>query len=172
MVDLVLNNDDGAWKVADAKAQARPIYDKVNKKPLVVRDDKLASVIDEQHNATRTFVGKLIGKSPDNMYSYLALLQSDPTVQIVNNAQTDYTRRFIQGDPDLADLPVLSAAAPFKVGGRKKCPGGFRRGGKRGYDVPQRGGSLSLPEYAGGGESDRCGSDRMAGVLRQDVQSD
>ncbi|MBT0460465.1 bifunctional 2',3'-cyclic-nucleotide 2'-phosphodiesterase/3'-nucleotidase [Morganella morganii] len=125
VVDLVLNNDDGAWKVADAKAQARPIYDKVNKKPLVARDNKLASVIDEQHNATRTFVGKLIGKSPDNMYSYLALLQSDPTVQIVNNAQTDYTRRFIQGDPDLADLPVLSAAAPFKVGGRKNAPADF-----------------------------------------------
>lgn len=125
VVDLVLNNDDGAWKVADAKAQARPIYDKVNKKPLVVRDDKLAAVIDDQHNATRTFVGKLIGKSPDNMYSYLALLQSDPTVQIVNNAQTDYTRRFIQGDPDLADLPVLSAAAPFKVGGRKNAPADF-----------------------------------------------
>ncbi|RUT66281.1 2',3'-cyclic-nucleotide 2'-phosphodiesterase [Morganella morganii] len=125
VVDLVLNNDDGAWKVADAKSQARPVYDKVNKKPLVARDDKLASVIDEQHNATRTFVGKLIGKSPDNMYSYLALLQSDPTVQIVNNAQTDYTRRFIQGDPDLADLPVLSAAAPFKVGGRKNAPADF-----------------------------------------------
>lgn len=125
VVDLVLNNDDGAWKVADAKSQARPVYDKVNKKPLVARDDKLASVIDEQHNATRAFVGKLIGKSPDNMYSYLALLQSDPTVQIVNNAQTDYTRRFIQGDPDLADLPVLSAAAPFKVGGRKNAPADF-----------------------------------------------
>nr|WP_275983995.1 bifunctional 2',3'-cyclic-nucleotide 2'-phosphodiesterase/3'-nucleotidase [Morganella morganii] len=125
VVDLVLNNDEGTWKVADAKAQARPIYDKVNKKPLVARDDKLAAVIDEQHNATRTFVGKLIGKSPDNMYSYLALLQSDPTVQIVNNAQTDYTRRFIQGDPDLADLPVLSAAAPFKVGGRKNAPADF-----------------------------------------------
>lgn len=125
VVDLVLNNDEGTWKVADAKAQARPIYDKVNKKPLVARDDKLASVIDGQHNATRTFVGKLIGKSPDNMYSYLALLQSDPTVQIVNNAQTDYTRRFIQGDPDLADLPVLSAAAPFKVGGRKNAPADF-----------------------------------------------
>ncbi|HHZ8503166.1 TPA: bifunctional 2',3'-cyclic-nucleotide 2'-phosphodiesterase/3'-nucleotidase [Morganella morganii] len=125
VVDLVLNNDEGTWKVADAKAQARPIYDKVNKKPLVARDDKLASVIDEQHNATRTFVGKLIGKSPDNMYSYLALLQSDPTVQIVNNAQTDYTRHFIQGDPDLADLPVLSAAAPFKVGGRKNAPADF-----------------------------------------------
>lgn len=125
VVDLVLNNDDGTWKVTDAKAQARPVYDKVNKKPLVARDDKLAAVIDEQHNATRAFVGKLIGKSPDNMYSYLALLQSDPTVQIVNNAQTDYTRRFIQGDPDLADLPVLSAAAPFKAGGRKNAPADF-----------------------------------------------
>lgn len=125
VVDMVLNNDDGTWKVTQAKARARPIFDKINKKPLVARDDKLASVIDEQHNATREFVGKLIGKSPDNMYSYLALLQSDPTVQIVNNAQTDYTRRFIQGDPDLADLPVLSAAAPFKVGGRKNAPADF-----------------------------------------------
>lgn len=125
VVDMVLNNDDGSWKVTQAKSQARPIFDKINKKPLVARDDKLASVIDEQHNATREFVGKLIGKSPDNMYSYLALLQSDPTVQIVNNAQTDYTRRFIQGDPDLADLPVLSAAAPFKVGGRKNAPADF-----------------------------------------------
>jgi 2',3'-cyclic-nucleotide 2'-phosphodiesterase/3'-nucleotidase len=28
-------------------------------------------------------------------------------------------KHFIQGDPDLANLPVLSAAAPFKAGGRK-----------------------------------------------------
>lgn len=59
------------------------------------------------------------------MYSYLALVQSDPTVQIVNDAQVDYTKHYIQGDPDLADLPVLSAAAPFKVGGRKNAPDEF-----------------------------------------------
>lgn len=53
------------------------------------------------------------------MYSYLALIQDDPTVQIVNNAQRAYVEHYIQGDPDLADIPVLSAAAPFKVGGRK-----------------------------------------------------
>lgn len=56
------------------------------------------------------------------MYSYLSLVQDDPTVQIVNNAQRDYVKRFIQGDPDLASLPVLSAAAPFKAGGRKNDP--------------------------------------------------
>ncbi|MDI8751962.1 phage baseplate assembly protein, partial [Salmonella enterica subsp. enterica serovar Montevideo] len=42
------------------------------------------------------------GKSADNMYSYLALVQDDPTVQVVNNAQKAYVEHFIQGDPDLA----------------------------------------------------------------------
>jgi 2',3'-cyclic-nucleotide 2'-phosphodiesterase/3'-nucleotidase len=59
------------------------------------------------------------------MYSFLALVQDDPTIQIVNLAQKDYVERFIQGDPDLEGIPVLSAAAPFKVGGRKDDPNGF-----------------------------------------------
>ncbi|MEI9696937.1 bifunctional 2',3'-cyclic-nucleotide 2'-phosphodiesterase/3'-nucleotidase [Moellerella wisconsensis] len=125
VVDMVLNNDSGSWKVTEAKAEARPIYDKTNKKPLVERDAQLAQIIEQQHRGTRDFVGKFIGKASENMYSYLALVQSDPTVQIVNDAQADYTRQFIQGDPDLADLPVLAAAAPFKAGGRKNAPADF-----------------------------------------------
>ncbi|HHR6130633.1 TPA: bifunctional 2',3'-cyclic-nucleotide 2'-phosphodiesterase/3'-nucleotidase [Providencia alcalifaciens] len=125
VVDLVVNNDSGDWKVVDAQAHARPVYDKANKKALVERDESLVKIIQEQHQGTRDFVGKLIGKASENMYSYLALVQSDPTVQIVNDAQMDYTRNFIQGDPDLADLPVLAAAAPFKAGGRKNAPSEF-----------------------------------------------
>ncbi len=49
------------------------------------------------------------------MYSYLALVQDDPTVQVVNNAQKAYVEHYIQGDPDLAKTAVLSAAAPFKL---------------------------------------------------------
>jgi len=59
------------------------------------------------------------------MYSYLSLVQDDPTVQVVNMAQKAYVERYIQGDPDLASLPVLSAAAPFKAGGRKNDPASF-----------------------------------------------
>ncbi len=125
VVDMVLSNDDGDWKVTQATAEARAIYDKVNKKALVERDDELAKIIDKQHGETREFVGKFIGKASENMYSYLALVQSDPTVQIVNDAQADYARQYIQGDPDLADLPVLAAAAPFKAGGRKNAPADF-----------------------------------------------
>ncbi|MRT13055.1 bifunctional 2',3'-cyclic-nucleotide 2'-phosphodiesterase/3'-nucleotidase [Enterobacteriaceae bacterium RIT711] len=125
VVDLVLNNDSGAWKVTSSKAEARPIYDSVAKKALVPEDAKLVEVMKHDHNATREFVSKPIGKSSDNMYSYLALVQDDPTVQVVNNAQLAYVEKYIQGDPDLANLPVLSAAAPFKVGGRKNDPASF-----------------------------------------------
>lgn len=125
VVDLVLNNDDGAWKVTSSKAEARPIYDSVAKKSLAAEDAGLVKVLEQDHNATREFVSKPIGKSADNMYSYLALVQDDPTVQVVNNAQRAYVEKFIQGDPDLANLPVLSAAAPFKVGGRKNDPASF-----------------------------------------------
>lgn len=125
VVDLVLNNDGGAWKVTSAKGEARPIYDSVAKKSLAAQDAKLVKVLEHDHNATREFVSKPIGQSADNMYSYLALVQDDPTVQVVNNAQRAYVEKFIQGDPDLANLPVLSAAAPFKVGGRKNDPASF-----------------------------------------------
>ncbi|AVE67006.1 2',3'-cyclic-nucleotide 2'-phosphodiesterase [Citrobacter koseri] len=125
VVDLVLNNDSGKWQVTGAKAEARPIYDAAAKKSLAAEDKQLVGILKADHDATREFVSKPIGKSADNMYSYLALVQDDPTVQVVNNAQKAYVEHFIQGDPDLAKLPVLSAAAPFKVGGRKNDPASF-----------------------------------------------
>ncbi|PVZ89077.1 2',3'-cyclic-nucleotide 2'-phosphodiesterase [Serratia sp. S1B] len=125
VVDLQLNNDSGRWQVTAAKAEARPIYDKENKKSLADEDAALVKILAEDHLATREFVGKPIGKSDSNIYSYLALVQDDPSVQIVNNAQIAYVKHYIQGDPDLADLPVLAAAAPFKVGGRKNDPASF-----------------------------------------------
>lgn len=125
VVDLVLNNDSGTWKVTHSRAEARPIYDAAAKKSLAAEDSKLVSVLKASHDATREFVSKPIGQSADNMYSYLSLVQDDPTVQVVNMAQKAYVEHYIQGDPDLASLPVLSAAAPFKAGGRKNDPASF-----------------------------------------------
>ena len=125
VVDMVLNNDAGKWQVNEAKALARPIYDAAAKKSLAAEDADLVKVLKPSHDATRDFVSQPIGKSADSLYSYLALVQDDPTVQVVNNAQHAYVEHFIQGDPDLASLPVLSAAAPFKVGGRKNDPASY-----------------------------------------------
>ncbi|MFA0086916.1 bifunctional 2',3'-cyclic-nucleotide 2'-phosphodiesterase/3'-nucleotidase [Vibrio sp. 10N.261.51.F12] len=127
VMDLMLTKDGDTWKVAQTQTQteARPIFDAVSKKPLVDADKGIVDAVKTDHDATRDFVNQPIGKANDVMYSFLALVQDDPTVQIVNLAQIDYVETMIQGDPDLDGLPVLSAAAPFKAGGRKNDPANF-----------------------------------------------
>ncbi|MFT5808148.1 MAG: 2',3'-cyclic-nucleotide 2'-phosphodiesterase/3'-nucleotidase, partial [Moritella dasanensis] len=125
IMDLVLDKQGDTWKVTNAQTEARPIFDKFTKKPLVKADEKMVAAVQDDHKATRKFVNQPIGKASDVMYSFLALVQDDPTIQIVNLAQKDYVERFIQGDPDLDGIPVLSAAAPFKAGGRGNDPTNF-----------------------------------------------
>ncbi|HAS6183165.1 TPA: 2',3'-cyclic-nucleotide 2'-phosphodiesterase [Vibrio vulnificus] len=125
IIDLELQQKQGKWTVVKGQTEARPIFDKTTKKPLVDADAAMVKTLEADHKGTREFVNQPIGKANDVMYSFLALVQDDPTVQIVNLAQKDYVERFIQGDPDLAGLPVLSAAAPFKAGGRKNDPANF-----------------------------------------------
>ncbi|MCW8334611.1 2',3'-cyclic-nucleotide 2'-phosphodiesterase [Vibrio sp. SCSIO 43135] len=125
IMDLTLVQKDGKWEVEKGQSEARPIYSKTEKKSLADADAGIVKALEADHKGTRDFVNQPIGKANDVMYSFLALVQDDPTVQIVNLAQKDYVERFIQGDPDLADIPVLSAAAPFKAGGRKNDPANF-----------------------------------------------
>lgn len=124
-MDLTLEKQQGRWAVTSGQSEARPIFDKANKKALVEADATMVQALQHDHQGTRDFVNQPIGKANDVMYSFLSLVQDDPTVQIVNLAQKDYVERFIQGDPNLDGLPVLSAAAPFKAGGRKDDPNGF-----------------------------------------------
>ncbi|EDL68263.1 2',3'-cyclic-nucleotide 2'-phosphodiesterase [Vibrio campbellii] len=125
VMDLMLKEKDGKWQVVEGQSEARPIFDKANKTPLAEADKGIVDALVDDHKGTREFVNQPIGQANDVMYSFLALVQDDPTIQIVNLAQKDYVERFIQGDPDLEGIPVLSAAAPFKVGGRKDDPNGF-----------------------------------------------
>ncbi|WP_375752377.1 bifunctional 2',3'-cyclic-nucleotide 2'-phosphodiesterase/3'-nucleotidase [Vibrio sp. HN007] len=125
VMDLVLEKQGDEWEVVSGKAEARPIYDRANKKSLAAVDMDMDKALKADHDATRDFVNQPIGKANDVMYSYLALVQDDPTIQIVNAAQKAYVEKFIQGDPDLDGIPVVSAAAPFKAGGRKNDPSGY-----------------------------------------------
>ncbi|CCN47782.1 2',3'-cyclic-nucleotide 2'-phosphodiesterase/3'-nucleotidase [Vibrio nigripulchritudo MADA3029] len=125
VMDLVLEKDGKGWKVSGGQAEARPIFDKKTKSALAEPDQAIVKSLESDHKGTRDFVNQPIGKANDVMYSFLALVQDDPTIQIVNLAQKDYVERFIQGDPDLDGIPVLSAAAPFKAGGRKNDPANF-----------------------------------------------
>lgn len=67
VVDLQLSNNSGKWQVTQAKAEARPIYDIANKKSLAAEDSKLVETLKADHDATRQFVSKPIGKSADSL---------------------------------------------------------------------------------------------------------
>ncbi|OOR99242.1 2',3'-cyclic-nucleotide 2'-phosphodiesterase [Haemophilus paracuniculus] len=125
VIDLSLAEQNGKWAVVDGKAALRPIYDAENKKSLVENHPEMVALLKDTHEATRKFVSQPIGKATDNMYSYLALVQDDPTIQIVNQAQKAYVENVVKGLPQLAGLPILSAGAPFKAGGRKNDPTGY-----------------------------------------------
>ena len=125
VIDLTLAQHNGKWLVADGKAVLRPIYDAENKKATTESDAELTALLKPVHEATREFVAQPIGKATDNMYSYLALVQDDPTIQIVNQAQKAYVEKVAPSVAAMAGLPILSAGAPFKAGGRKNDPTGY-----------------------------------------------
>lgn len=122
VVDLVIEGYKSNWKVVSGKSQARPIFDSKNKKALVDADKNITKVLKDDHEGTREFVGKPIGKVSTDINSYLALIEDTSALQIISDAQIDYVKQFVQGDPDLDGLPILSAIAPFKAGGRKNDP--------------------------------------------------
>ncbi|TVL04250.1 bifunctional 2',3'-cyclic-nucleotide 2'-phosphodiesterase/3'-nucleotidase [Shewanella algae] len=116
LVDFKLQRKDGKWTVLSARTEARPIYDGANKTPLVEADKDIHDAVELEHQGTITFVEQPIGVAAADMFSFLTLVQDDPTVQIVSDAQIANVKAKL---PEaLKSLPVLSAAAPFKAGGR------------------------------------------------------
>jgi len=117
VVDLVLEKVGSRWKVVDSKSSLRPIWDKVAKKNLVAADPRIAAVVAEAHKGTLEYVRGKVSELVAPINSYFALVQDDPSVQLVSNAQIAYVKNALQGTPN-GNLPILSAAAPFKAGGR------------------------------------------------------
>ncbi len=120
LIDLLLEKDGKSWKIVDFTCEARPIYHRDDKKKVVadVADKKeVVEAAKAEHEATLAYVRTPVGKTSAPLYSYFALVADDPSVQIVSQAQTWYIKQMLT-DTEYKDLPVLSAAAPFKSGGR------------------------------------------------------
>jgi 2',3'-cyclic-nucleotide 2'-phosphodiesterase/3'-nucleotidase len=119
LIDLLLEKDGNSWKIVDSTTEARPIYHREGKKVVAdVGDDKrIIDAIKEEHEATLAYIRKPVGKTSAPLYSYFALVADDPSVQIVSQAQLWYLKDILKSS-EYKDLPMLSAAAPFKCGGR------------------------------------------------------
>jgi len=117
IIDLTLQQVDGKWKVVDSISKSQPIYDKATKESLVEADQTIIDAVKEEHEGTLSYVRGPVGTTTAPITSYFALVQDDPSIQIVTNAQKWYVEKNIQGT-EYDGIPVLSAGAPFKAGGR------------------------------------------------------
>lgn len=112
VIDLNLTYTDGKWTTTSSKAAIRKIDTKSS-----VADSRIIDLAKEAHTETINYVRQQVGETTAPINSFFALVQDDPSVQIVNNAQIWYAKQQLTGTPE-AGLPILSAAAPFKAGTR------------------------------------------------------
>lgn len=119
VTDLTLNFDESKkeWQIVDAQASVRPIWDKANKKSLAEADARIIAAVQERHEGTLKYIRSKVADLSAPITSYWALIQDDPSIQLVSAAQRDYVKKAL-AETQYKDLPVLSAAAPFKAGGR------------------------------------------------------
>ena len=112
VIDLNLSFTDGKWTVNKGTGAIRKIDTKSTE-----TDQSIWAIAKEAHEGTVNYVRQEVGQTTAPINSFFALVKDDPSVQIVNNAQIWYAKSQLAGTPE-ANLPILSAAAPFKAGTR------------------------------------------------------
>ncbi|MEM9268609.1 MAG: bifunctional 2',3'-cyclic-nucleotide 2'-phosphodiesterase/3'-nucleotidase, partial [Pseudomonadota bacterium] len=120
VIDLMLETSGGEWRVVSHSSEARPISKRNEDRSttaLVESDQAVLDSVADIHDATLAYVRRAVGKTSAPLHSYFALVADDPSVQIVSKAQSWYVAEMLKGT-EYEALPLLSAAAPFKAGGR------------------------------------------------------
>ena len=121
VIDLTLRHSGKSWRIAAFGAETRaisrrnPINGQVE--ALVGDDNTIVEIARPAHQALLARSDVEIGHSPIALHSHFALLTQSAALALVANAQADHLGRVLAGGP-MADLPLLSAVAPFKAGGR------------------------------------------------------
>ncbi|MEH7459038.1 bifunctional 2',3'-cyclic-nucleotide 2'-phosphodiesterase/3'-nucleotidase [Bacillus sp. JJ1127] len=122
IIDMQLKKVDGKWEVQKDKSvpTVRAIADSKGN-ALVESDQRLVDEIKDDHEATIKYVNTPVGTTTAPINSYFSLVQDDPSVQLVTNAQKWYVEKLFAENGEYSKykgIPVLSAGAPFKAGGR------------------------------------------------------
>lgn len=120
IIDLDLVRDKRGWQVKGQAASLRAIAQRGTDgsvTALACPDPQLADLIEPAHRAARMWARLPIGQTAVPLHSYFSLVTETAPLQLVNRTQTEHVTQRLAGGPH-AGVPVLSATAPFKAGGR------------------------------------------------------
>ncbi|MGY6569130.1 MAG: bifunctional 2',3'-cyclic-nucleotide 2'-phosphodiesterase/3'-nucleotidase [Salinarimonas sp.] len=119
VLDLDLANGPHGWHVVQHRVALHPVS------PAAIRDGESASparraileATQAAHERTLDYVRSQVGATETAIDSHFALLGENSGMQLVAQAQFEAAERLL-AETDEPALPLLSAAAPFKAGGR------------------------------------------------------
>jgi len=127
VINLTLTRSGNTWQRSDGSSKLIQIWDSVNRVSNFVADTQLVAFLSETHRAVVDFINSPVGSDEvgavaggsltSPLTSFFAVIRDDYSVQIINEAQRRYAEQALSGT-QYSSLPILSAAAPFKAGGR------------------------------------------------------
>lgn len=131
VIDLVLRRAaDGRWRPAESQTELRPVARRTGPQNLVsvVREHpRVVTLAAPAHNEMIDRLSQVIGRTDRPLTSFFATVAPCAALDVVADVQAEFIRARLAGTPEGA-LPLLSAVAPGKAGGR---------GGPRHYvDIP------------------------------------
>ncbi len=120
VIDLDLIWADDRWQIRDGQSALRPIARRTAQGTLRALTQSAPEIMElsaQAHQATQLWARRRVGQSSTPLHSYFAMIAPTAAVRLVAQAQAAQVARSLAGGP-YADLPLLSAAAPFQAGGR------------------------------------------------------
>lgn len=120
VIDLDLSRTPQGWQQVDARAGLRPVARRDadgQQHPLAAEDPGLLHLLAADHAATRAAMHARIGQSDAPLHSYFSFFAPDRSLALIAAAQAAALRPLLAGTAAGA-LPLLSATAPAKCGGR------------------------------------------------------
>lgn len=119
VIDLALSVAGGRLTIASAQVRCEPVAADLPELPEVARP------VAPAHKATLRHLKARVGRSSGPIDSHFSIIGQDAGLRLVAQAQRWHVRRQLRGTR-WQDLPILSAAAPFRSGGRAG-PGNYTR---------------------------------------------
>lgn len=121
VIDLDLVADDQhKWKRSGFRCDLRPIALRTETgepASVVPEDPALVALLSEDHAQTRALMMQPVGTSPVPLHSYFSFFAPDRALALVAAAQAAAVRPHLAGT-EAEGLPLISATAPGKFGGR------------------------------------------------------
>jgi len=120
VIDLELAAAADGWRIESAEVSVQAIAEQTPDGVVVPRVDAhagLANRLEGLHRRIVEVIRAPVGEVAVPLHSYFAKVGRDAGLQVVADAQRRHAAEVLAGRPE-ADLPLISAVAPFKLGGQ------------------------------------------------------